>query len=872
MLSLAIALVLTPAEPVAFDWDNSPDRTWIGRDWWANAVQDWRLKDGRVECLEGRPRLPIRTLQLLTAYLAEDEGVIEVSVEIGQVSEDDPNPDSWAGFNIGHGGDAVDHRITALVHHRPAEDGGMLAYVDGAGRVALRDFSQNMEGGSQWSLSGPVVLEAVPEYAAINRSGKGFGEAGVGTVRLTFRAQPDGDDYRVYIEARATSDGRVISQATYSGIPPGQVEGGIGLLSHLGPEGNEATFWFDEFHASGSKLRVDESRGFGPVLATQYTLSEGILKMTAQMPPFGRHDPQTARLELFRNANWRVADVAILDPDAFTFRFRVTGWDASASVPFRIVLGAVEAWAGTIAKEPNDKEEIVVAAFTGHKTFVGPLRWNSSGIWFPDTEVVEGVSMHDPDLLFFSGDQIYEGDLTGARRKPDDEAYLDYLHKWYRFLWAFRGLMRDRPTVCIPDDHDVYHGNIWGAGGRKAVARDGMTAQDSGGYTMPAAFVNAVHRSQTSHLPDPYDSAPILQRISVYYTSIEYAGVSFAVLADRMFKDSPTPTVPDGDFRNGWPHVDGFNPLSADVPGAVLLGERQERFLERWASDWSNGTWMKVVLSQTPFANVATLPANARSGSVIPSLPVYGPGEYPPDDKPASDGDTNGWPQTARNRALKTIRKAFAMHINGDQHLASVVQYGVDDFRDAGFSFCVPATGNTWPRRWMPIRPGGNRPPGAPRYTGDYYDGFGNRMTVWAIANPRDTGLEPANLYNRVPGYGVVRFNRRTRDITMECWPRWVVPPTDDAQQYEGWPIIINQLDNYGRRRYGFLPPIVSATEQNPVVRVVNEATGETLYTLRISGRSIIPWVFEQGTYTVWFGEPGTDSWTPVRGLRPVSP
>ncbi|MCH7946129.1 MAG: hypothetical protein IIC73_08980, partial [Armatimonadetes bacterium] len=432
MLPLAIALALTPAEPVAFDWDDSPDRTWIGRDWWANAVQDWRLKDGRVECLEGRPGLPLRTLQLLTAYLAEDEGVVEVSVELGQVSEDASNPASWAGFNIGHGGAAVDHRITALVHHRPAEDGGLLAYVDGTGRVALRDFSQNMEGGSQWSLSGPVELDAVPEYAAINRSGSGFGKAGMGIVRLTFRAQPDGGSYRVYIEARAVSDGRVVSQATYRDIPPRQLSGGIGLLSHLGPEGHEETFWFDEFHASGSKLRVDESRGFGPVLATQYTLSRGVLKMTAQMPPLGQHDPQTARLELFRDGRWRIADVAILDPDAFTFRFRVVGWDASASVPFRVVLGATEAWTGTIAKEPTDKDQIVVAAFTGNSIL------EAHGGDIPRDDLIRNVRAIDADLLFFSGDQVYH--------------HTRHYEAWMKFGRDFREILRDRPTITIPDD------------------------------------------------------------------------------------------------------------------------------------------------------------------------------------------------------------------------------------------------------------------------------------------------------------------------------------------------------------------------------------------------------------------------------------
>ena len=170
----------------------------------------------------------------------------------------------------------------------------------------------------------------------------------------------------------------------------------------------------------------------------------------------------------------------------------------------------------------------------------------------------------------------------------------------------------------------------------------------------------------------------------------------------------------------------------------------------------------------------------------------------------------------------------------------------------------------------MPEAAGLNQVPGAPRYTGDYFDGFGNLMTVWAVANPFQTGYQPSNLYDRVPGYGIVRLNRSTRDITMECWPRWVSQPATNAEQYRGWPITINQLDNYPRRRYGYLPPIVSASADDPVVQVVNESTGEVLYTVRIIGRSIRPWVFEDGTYTVWFGEPGTASWTRIPGLRPT--
>jgi len=72
-------------------------------------------------------------------------------------------------------------------------------------------------------------------------------------------------------------------------------------------------------------------------------------------------------------------------------------------------------------------------------------------------------------------------------------------------------VLRDRPAVAIPDDHDVGHPNLWGAGGRKAERPDGS----DGGYFLPPASVNMVQRQQTWHLPDPVDPAPVRQGIAV---------------------------------------------------------------------------------------------------------------------------------------------------------------------------------------------------------------------------------------------------------------------------------------------------------------------------------------------------------------------
>ena len=204
------------------------------------------------------------------------------------------------------------------------------------------------------------------------------------------------------------------------------------------------------------------------------------------------------------------------------------------------------------------------------------------------------------------------------------------------------------------------------------------------------------------------------------------------------------------------------------------------------------------------------------------------------------------------------MRRALALHINGDQHLGSVVHYGIDAWEDAGYSFCVPAIGNIWPRRWYPSTPGENHEPGTPVYTGRYRDGFGNRMTVHAVSNPMISGHEPKALYDRATGYGIVRLNCGTREITLECWPRWVDPSKPGAKQYLGWPIRLHQLDNGMAHPGAYLPPLRITGMDCPVVQVIDEANQEVVYTLRAAGPSFRPPVRKAGVYTVKVGELGT--------------
>ena len=182
---------------------------------------------------------------------------------------------------------------------------------------------------------------------------------------------------------------------------------------------------------------------------------------------------------------------------------------------------------------------------------------------------------------------------------------------------------------------------------------------------------------------------------------------------------------------------------------------------------------------------------------MVPGLPVPPLGEYVAGDAPAADMDTNAWPQNRRDEAVRLLHQASAVHLAGDQHLGTVIQYGLDRHRDAGFAFTGPALNNIWPRRWWPpVSPDHPTVPGGARYTGDFEDAFGNRITMYATANPRQTGLEPAIIHNRATGYGIVVFDRSSGTVRFECWPRGVNPAEREARQFDGWPVTIHPKDN----------------------------------------------------------------------------
>src|SRR6266550_7854494 len=90
-----------------------------------------------------------------------------------------------------------------------------------------------------------------------------------------------------------------------------------------------------------------------------------------------------------------------------------------------------------------------------------------------------------------------------------------------------------------------------------------------------------------------------------------------------------------------------------------------------------------------PLQLPSTEPDSGASNTDDSRLPILPVGKHPENDRLMADHDSGGWPQRGRNAAIQKFRKAFALHLCGDQHLGTTSHYGVDSFGDGVYAVCT---------------------------------------------------------------------------------------------------------------------------------------------------------------------------------------
>lgn len=732
-------------------------RTWIGPHYWGNRLQDWRIHDGRIECLTGGELNAVRTVGILNREMLPDRGGARISALVTLLDAGEAG--GFGGFLIGSGAGNLDWRGAALVQKASGIGGGLMCVFETDGKIRFREHTNEED---------PLAYDTLPADEAVSAGSIAAGT----TVQLVLTIEPQDDTrYAMTMQAHSPISGDVLSSATLRDVTASSLPGGLLLVSSPYPGKNGARWAFRDVTTSGTKIAERPERSLGPIAGTLFSLNKGVLKLSTQLMPVGDAEPQRVSLEVRPKdrGTWQERATAPLQ-QGYTALFRLEDWDAAQDWEYRVVYvdgtGERNTYEGVIRRDPVDKNRLTVGLMSCVLTTVRSLeggttvrempgsallgRYTHECMYFPHAELIKNAAQHEPDVVAFVGDQLYE--WSPSRIPEEENPITDYLYKWYLWMWPFRELTRSTPAIILVDDHDVFHGNIWGEGGE--LAPEVPMAWNYGGYIKGPEFVNTVQRTQCSHNPDPYDSDPVKNDITVYYGAFEYGGVSFAMLEDRKFKTSP---------------VYGED---LDVHEPQLLGERQERFLADWAVMDADA---KVCFTQTLFACVQTSPAGV----------------------PLLDFDSNGYPTLPRDRAVALLRDAGALVLAGDQHMASIVRHGVETHTDGPLQFCGPAAGSFWQRWFEPAEPLPNGT-GDPN-TGDFRDSFGNKVRVLAVANPlltfrefrehikgRTQALGDRSLKRE--GYGIIHIDRRDRAFHIECWPWNEDPTAAGASQFEGWP------------------------------------------------------------------------------------
>jgi len=327
-------------------WDGVPDRPWAGPALWANRLQDWRVRDGRLEAAVGQP---MRTAHILTARMTPARGGIEVAVELGiEGGLDGQDGQTGAGVLLGAGGPELDWRKAALIHHSPGPGGGLYAGVDSDGRLFVHDFSAENQ---QLAQSDGVL-------------------AAVDSVRLRVRIVPNRDGALLVLAAfppGATEDSVTLQAGPFD---PVRLTGGLALVADA-PGSEAGTVWFSHLQADGRGFERYEERMLGPVLGAQHTLSRGVLTLTAQLFPItegsDRPEPATSgtvQLDIRSEAGgWYTLGLAPVVVPGYTATFRVENWPVERDVPYRLVLLPTDevagqdtgaSFEGQIRAEPSD--------------------------------------------------------------------------------------------------------------------------------------------------------------------------------------------------------------------------------------------------------------------------------------------------------------------------------------------------------------------------------------------------------------------------------------------------------------------------------------------------------------------------------------
>ncbi|MEM9411152.1 MAG: twin-arginine translocation pathway signal, partial [Planctomycetota bacterium] len=382
------------ATEISSSWTNTPNQIWLGEEFWANPMEDWRIQNGMAQCTNSGAN---RNVHSLIHQLVDPKSAFQTSVVVYPIEKS--QKDGGAALRLGVRSEINEYRSNCFAHKSGLNVG------------------------------------VVNDHLLVGKRKKKLAEqVNQKPFKISVTGTPQADKVQLNIEVALLDSGDAIGELAVI-VDANDVIGNIALVSNfsvksksqfLSSHDNEyGRFGFSDWTIQGGAFGNEPNQKFGPILWSMYTLDrsgsdeEFTLKLNAFIGPVAIEDVQRFDFEFASPNGWKKLGGATIDPQCWVASFKFENWDAEVSQKYRLVFKqgktdnseSVSYWHGTIQANPN-AGKLRMAAMTCQKDYA-----------FPYEPLVDSVAAMDPDILFFSGDQIYEDHGGyGLIRAPADRA------------------------------------------------------------------------------------------------------------------------------------------------------------------------------------------------------------------------------------------------------------------------------------------------------------------------------------------------------------------------------------------------------------------------------------------------------------------
>ncbi|MEO7599121.1 MAG: twin-arginine translocation pathway signal, partial [Opitutus sp.] len=277
-----------PGRNSADRWSLTHDRVWLGGEFWANPMEDWRLVDGAAECQSTGGN---RNIHSLTHQITNPAAGFAMSVNVGQVASQ--GTDEGAGFRVGVRSEINEYRSNCF-----SGNGLNAGVVDGQLILGSK---------SAWLANGADMKD----------------------LELRLSGMAAGDGIILTLEATSPQSGRSLGRVSVT-VSSERVLGNVAVVSNYAASGKKrpgartanygSRYRFSRWTLSGEAFTVSPARRFGPLLWSMYSLSDSrmadgfVLKLSALTGPMGPQDSQQVEMHVQRGGTWQSLGEAKLDP------------------------------------------------------------------------------------------------------------------------------------------------------------------------------------------------------------------------------------------------------------------------------------------------------------------------------------------------------------------------------------------------------------------------------------------------------------------------------------------------------------------------------------------------------------------------------